>query len=117
MQQLVPMQTCVAGHCAGQPTACPQLLVTETPLQRPAQAAPLSEQHEPSGLQIAPGAAHAPLLPQATVCSQLLVAVPQLLPAHVVATGSGAQPHALSVQSAPFSQTEQSTGRPQLSCV
>ena len=118
VQQLVPAQTCEAGHCAGHPISCPQLFVTLTPPQRPLHAAPLSEQQEPSDLQIAPAAAHAPLFPHATVCPQLLTAVPQLFPAHVVATGSGVHPHALAVHSTPTPlRPPQSTGRPQLSCV
>lgn len=116
MQQLVPRQTWPAAHCCGQPTFCPQLFVTLTPPQRPLHAAPLSLQHVPSGLQIAPDAAHAPPLPHATVCPQLLIAVPHDLPAHVVATGSGTQPQLLFVH-VPPSQPPQSTGRPQLSCV
>jgi len=116
MQQLVPMQTWPEAHCCGQPTFCPQLLVTLTPPQRPLQAAPLSLQHEPSALQIAPGVVHAPPLPQATVCPQLLTAVPHALPAHVVAVGSGTQLQLLFVH-VPASQPPQSTGRPQLSWV
>jgi hypothetical protein len=116
MQQLVPRQTWPLGHCCGQPTFCPQLFVTATPPQRPLQAAPLSLQHEPSALQMAPGDAQEPPLPQATVCPQLLTAVPQALPAQVVLAGSGMQPQLLFVH-VPPSQPPQSTGRPQLSCV
>ena len=48
----------------------------------------------PPGWQMAPGVAHAPLLPHATVCPQLFTAVPHSLPAHVVVSGCGTQPHA-----------------------
>ena len=58
VQQLVPTHTPPALQPCGQPIVCPQLLVTLTPPQRPLHAAPLSEQHEPSALQIAPAVAH-----------------------------------------------------------
>jgi hypothetical protein len=94
------------------------LFVTTSPPHLPAQAAPLSMQQLPSGMQTAPlPSVHWPLLPQATVCPQLLTAVPQVFAPHDAATGSGAQPHALAVQGAPLAQLPQLIGRPQLSFV
>jgi hypothetical protein len=117
VQHVVPLHTPPEGQPEGQPTSCPQLFLTTTPPHRPLHALPSSRQHDPSGLQVAPALAQAPPFPHATVCPQLFVAVPHFLPAHVVATGSGTQPHALFVHRSPFGHPPQSTGRPQLSSV
>ena len=56
-----------------------------------------------------------PPAPQETDCPQLFVAVPQDFPAHVVATGSGTQPHAPPVHERPPSQPGHITVPPQSS--
>jgi hypothetical protein len=56
-----------------------------------------------------------PPAPHATVWPPLFVVVPQVLPAHVVAIGSGTQPHApASLHVSPPSQPPQLTACPQL---
>jgi hypothetical protein len=65
-------------------------------LHLPAHAAPLSGvQHTlPVHTSDAEAQFVVPPAPHDTVCPQLFVAVPHDLPAHVVDTGSGTQPHA-----------------------
>ena len=89
--------------------------MTLTPPQRFAQAEPSSTQQVPFFSQIAAGLSHAPLLPHATLCPQLFVAVPHCLPVQVVAGGSGTQPHALCTHVSPPSQPPHCTDWEQLS--
>jgi hypothetical protein len=99
--------------------AVPQLLVACTRQRLPhaaalfgAQQAPESARHtSPEGHEVEP------LTPQLTARWQLFVASPHCLPAHVVETGSGMQPHTLLRHATPASHEPQSMGWPQLSVV
>jgi len=94
----------------------PQLFVTTTPPHLPSHAVPLSVQHDPSALQIAPGVEHCPLFPHATNCPQLFVATPQFFVPHVVARLSGTHPPQVpTIEHTPPSHPPHWTGRPQLS--
>jgi hypothetical protein len=90
------MHTPALGHVAEQLTLCAQLFFTVV-LQCPAHAVVLSSgvQHAlPTHTSDADGQLTVPPLPQGTCWPQLLVAEPHVLPAHVVDTGAGTQPHA-----------------------
>jgi hypothetical protein len=96
---------------------CPHPFVTAA-LHFPAHAWALSgEQQVPSDWQTSPEVAHEPVpfAPHATSCPQLLVAVPQVFPAHVVVAGSGLQPQLPAAHDVPPSHPRQSTWFPQLS--
>jgi hypothetical protein len=93
------------------------LFVTVAPPHRPAHATPSSTQHVPSAMQTAPPTEHWPLVPHATICPQLFVAVPHFFVPHVTASGSGVHPQAPAVHAPPSSQPPQLTGRAQLSVV
>jgi hypothetical protein len=104
------MQTPAFGHVAEQLTLWPQLFFTVV-LHFPAQVVALSSgvQHVvPTHTSDVDEQLTVPALPQGTCCPQLLVAEPHVLPAHVVDTGSGTQPHAPLVQVSPPPQPPQS---------
>jgi hypothetical protein len=106
-----------SAHVEGHATDCPQLFVTAAP-QFPEHASALSGmQHVPPGWHTSPPAAHegVPFAPQATTWPQLLVAMPQFFPMHVVVAGSGSHPQLPAVHGTPPSQPGQLTGAPQLS--
>jgi hypothetical protein len=93
------------------------LFVADTPPQRWVHAVPSSTQHVPFASHTADALAHAPVLPQVTVCWQLFCAVPHCLLPHAVDGGSGMHPQAFEVHVSPPSQPPQSTLFPQLSVV
>jgi hypothetical protein len=90
-------------------TACPQLFVTMTPPQRPAQGS-VGVQQEPACVHSWPwGQAAVPLTPQLTFSPQLLVACPHSRLAHVFATASGVQAQAWLTHVSPAGHGPQST--------
>jgi hypothetical protein len=82
----------------------------------PAQALVLSGVQQAPPTHTSPdGQSAVPPTPHCTVWPQLFVAVPHVLPWHVVLTGSGTQPHAPPMHVRPPSQPPHATVCPQLS--
>ena len=115
VQHVATSQAWPAAHEAGQLIVCPQLL-TAVVLHFPEQAAALFGAQQVSLLkQTSPAVEQEeePPPPQKTVWPQLFTFDPHCIPAHVVDTGSGVQPHAPPVH-APASQPPQLTDCAQL---
>ena len=105
------------GHVLEQVTDWPQLSVVVV-LHRPAQAVVSSgvQQVVPVQMSLDELQLTVPPLPHGTIWPQLFMTAPQVAPLHVVATGSGTQPQAPLLQTAPASQSGHVTFWPQLSC-
>ena len=117
VQHMVPAQTPALGQLAEHWTCWPQLFVPVV-LHTPVHAVALSGvQHVPSDLHTSLDEAQftVPPAPHEIDCPQLFIAVPHDLPAHVVATGSGTQPHAPVVHDRPPSHPGQVIVWPQSS--
>jgi hypothetical protein len=113
---LLARHTPAFGQVAEHITVWPQLFVAIV-LHLPAQAVALSGvQHVvPTHTSFDDAQLTVPPLPHETACPQLFVAVPHVLPWHVVVTGSGTQPHAPLVHVSPASQPPHMIICPQLS--